>query len=63
MNIAQASLEELRYYFILARDLVYLPSDASWEDVDEVGRMLERTSETLLSRRLTDDRDSRLLVF
>jgi four helix bundle protein len=39
MNIAQASLEELRYYFILARDLDYVtlaPSDA----VDEVGRLL-----------------------
>jgi four helix bundle protein len=25
MNIAQGSLEELRYYFILARDLEYVP--------------------------------------
>ena len=40
LNISQASLEELRYYFILSRDLGYLPSDATWDDVSEVGRML-----------------------
>jgi four helix bundle protein len=40
LNVAQGSLEELRYYFILARDLSYLPADSSWEDVDEVARVL-----------------------
>jgi len=41
-NIAQGSLEELRYYLILARDLGY-PSeglDALNSDLDQVGRML-----------------------
>jgi four helix bundle protein len=40
-NIAQGSLEELRYYFILCRDLQYLsdfPSKA--EKIDYVARML-----------------------
>jgi four helix bundle protein len=41
LNIAQGSLEELRYYLILANDLGYsLPPSLSI-DVDEVGRMLE----------------------
>jgi four helix bundle protein len=39
LNTAQASLEELRYYFILARDLLYL-TDQYWNDLDEVARML-----------------------
>ena len=39
MNIAQASLEEVRYYFILSRDLGYL-KDTETERVDEVGRLL-----------------------
>jgi len=39
-NISQASLEELRYYFILSRDLGYLPSAEGWKDLTEVGRLL-----------------------
>jgi four helix bundle protein len=39
MNIAQASLEELRYYFLLTSDLEY--ADAKTEDgAEEIGRML-----------------------
>jgi hypothetical protein len=44
MNISQGSLEELRYYLLLARDLEYLPTGGAWPEVDEVAR-LERTSE------------------
>jgi len=40
MNIAQGSLEELRYYFILSHDLGYLKSADGSEDVDEIARML-----------------------
>jgi four helix bundle protein len=40
MNISQASLEELRYYFILSRDLGYLEQSEQWTDLDEVARML-----------------------
>jgi four helix bundle protein len=40
-NIAQGSLEELRYYFILCRDLGYkLQFDALNSDAERVGRML-----------------------
>ena len=40
-NIAQGSLEESRYYFILAKDLGYGDSQRLLEQVDEVGRMLD----------------------
>ena len=40
-NIAQGSLEESRYYFILAKDLGYGDSQLLLEEVDEVGRMLD----------------------
>ena len=40
-NIAQGSLEELRYYMILAKDLGYLTENAGlMKDLDEVGKML-----------------------
>ena len=48
MNIAQASLEELRYYFLLARDLGYL-KDIERERVEEVARLLGAYTRTLLS--------------
>ena len=40
MNVAQGSLEELRYYFILARDLEYSTDGPHVEEADEVARML-----------------------
>jgi four helix bundle protein len=40
-NIAQGSLEEVRYYLILARDLGYAQTDALSALIDEVSRMLE----------------------
>ena len=40
-NIAQGSLEESRYYFILAKDLGYGDSQQLLEQVDEIGRMLD----------------------
>ena len=49
MNTAQASLEELRYYFILARDLTYLKQDEQWRDLDEVSRLLGAYTRTLLA--------------
>src|SRR5215211_6737535 len=39
MNVAQGSLEELRYYFILASDLGFV-KDPERESIDEVGRIL-----------------------
>jgi four helix bundle protein len=40
-NIAQGSLEECRYYLILARDLDYASTDGLMERLDEVSRMLD----------------------
>jgi four helix bundle protein len=48
LNIAQSSLEELRYYFHLSKDLDYL-KDAERETLDEVGRLLGAYMRTLLS--------------
>ena len=49
MNIAQGSLEELRYYFILSRDLGYLPAGDGWSDLDDVARLLGAYTRSLLS--------------
>jgi four helix bundle protein len=48
MNIAQSSLEELRYYFILSRDLEYLATSELSHDVDEVARLLGAYTQALL---------------
>ncbi|MBU1013509.1 MAG: four helix bundle protein [Bacteroidetes bacterium] len=40
-NIAQSSLEEVRYYLILAEDLQYMKSDVSLSNIDEIARMLD----------------------
>lgn len=40
-NIAQGSLEECRYYLILARDLGYADISAIMRVIDEVSRLLE----------------------
>jgi len=47
MNIAQGSLEELRYYFILSHDLGYLKTADGSEDLEEVARMLSAYVGTL----------------
>ncbi len=41
MNVAQGSLEESRYYLILARDLGYGDSSAPMRDLEEVSRLLD----------------------
>lgn len=40
LNIAEGSLEECRYYLILARDLAYIEINNLWEMSEEVGRLL-----------------------
>ncbi len=40
-NIAQGSLEECRYYLILARDLRYADTSRLSEDLDIISKMLE----------------------
>ena len=47
MNMAQCSLEELRYYTILARDLEYLAPSEQWPDLTEVARLLGAYTRTL----------------
>ncbi|MCX6843644.1 MAG: four helix bundle protein [candidate division WOR-3 bacterium] len=51
-NIAQGSLEELRYYFILAHDLGYISAPAAQTCAfDEIGRMLHSLIRVTLARR------------
>jgi four helix bundle protein len=40
LNIAEGSLEECRYYLILAHDLGYIEKCALWEASDQIGRLL-----------------------
>lgn len=47
-NIAQGSLEELRYYLILAKDLDYCENTVPlWDLCDEVGKMLNSLIKSL----------------
>jgi four helix bundle protein len=49
LNIAQGSLEECRYYLILANDLGYSNTKTLMEDVEEVGRLLGGYSSAILT--------------
>jgi len=49
MNIAQASLEECRYYLILANDLKYGDCHHLMEQLEEVSRLLERYCSAILA--------------
>ena len=40
LNIAQGSLEEVRYYLILSRDLEYAETSLEREDLEETSRLL-----------------------
>lgn len=48
-NIAQGSLEESRYFLILARDLGYADVREAQEKLEEVSRLLEAYYRTILS--------------
>jgi four helix bundle protein len=48
LNIAQGSLEETRYYLILSRDLGYLKNSNLRNQLEEVSRLLEAYSRTIL---------------
>ncbi len=50
-NIAQGSLEECRYYLILAQDLEYGETAELMHDLEEVSRMLDAYARTMMSRR------------
>jgi four helix bundle protein len=49
-NTAQASLEECRYYLILAGDLRYAEAGSLQEQLEEVSRLLERYTAVVASR-------------
>jgi four helix bundle protein len=49
MNIAQGSLEECRYYLILAEDLNYGDSGELMRKLEEVSRMLSVYSKAILN--------------
>ncbi len=49
MNIAQGSLEECRYYFILAKDLGYLETKELTALLEEVSKLLEAYSRSILT--------------
>ena len=48
-NIAQGSLEECRYYFILARDLNYGDPNALKNGAEEISKMLDSYMRSILS--------------
>ena len=52
MNVAQASLEELRYYFILTSDLGYATTSSERIDSDELARMLHAYTASLRSHQV-----------
>ena len=49
MNIAQGSLEECRYYLILAQDLKYGDSSVLYLQLEEVSKMLDAYSSSILT--------------
>jgi four helix bundle protein len=49
MNIAEGSLEESRYYLILAEDLGYGSSAALTQGLEEVSRLLGAYTRTILA--------------
>jgi four helix bundle protein len=49
MNIAQGSLEECRYYVILANDLKYSECHQLMAQLEEVSRLLERYCSAILT--------------
>ena len=50
LNIAQGSLEEVRYYLILAEDLGYGRTADLMNNLDEVGRLLFAYRKAIISK-------------
>jgi four helix bundle protein len=49
LNISQGSLEECRYYLILAHDLRYLDKKSLWQLTEEIGRLLNSYRSAILT--------------
>ena len=52
-NIAEGSLEEAHYYFILAQDLGYANTKSLTEQANEVGRLLEAYGQAMRTKLTT----------
>ncbi len=48
MNIAQASLEECRYYCLLSRDLEYMDMKGHLEQLEEVSKLLDAYAKSIV---------------
>lgn len=46
-NIAEGSLEELKYYLILSRDLNYYKTDEIFKQAEEVGKLIYSYSQSI----------------
>ena len=49
MNMAEGSIEECRYYLILARDLAYADTQGLTASLEEVNRLLSAHTTAILS--------------
>jgi len=49
LNMAEGSIEESRYYLILAQDLNYAMTESLKESIDEVSRILNSYSRAILA--------------
>jgi four helix bundle protein len=49
LNISEGSLEECRYYLILAHDLGHLNKQPLWELTEEIGRLLNAYRSAILT--------------
>ena len=49
LNIAEGSIEESRYYLILAQDLGYGPTDALMSSLEEVSRLINSYARAILT--------------
>jgi four helix bundle protein len=49
MNIAQASLEECRYYCLLSRDLEYMDINGLMDQLEEVSKLLDAYAKSIQS--------------
>ncbi len=49
LNISEGSLDECRYYLVLANDLGYLKKQALWESSEEVARLLNGYRSAILA--------------
>ena len=52
MNIAQGSVEECRYYLILAKDLGYGDSQRLMSQLEEVSKLLEKYTAAILNSKV-----------